>query len=109
MTTYAEARAIISNAITILEKAEDSASDEEIILLLDLADLLRQERRRLDIVRLADDAGVYVDAKGALASAADKLKRLSAETRRKIKAAEHTAQAVGALAKLVELTADLVL
>ena len=103
--TYAEVRKTISEAITVLEMAEDKASGSQQLLLLDIIEGLHKERIKIDLDRLAQSNDTYValtqDIKGTQA----KLDELTEEVKELIENAEKVAKVAGVLAKLVKLAA----
>ncbi len=106
--TYSEARQIISQAITALEKAEDSAPGSQQLVLLDIIEVLRKERIEMDAKKLAESNAPYTALTEDIKAAKGKLDDLSEEIKALIKAAEQAAQVAGALAKLVQLAAKIV-
>ena len=107
--TYKEAHRIISNAIKALKEAENSArSPEEQLAILDLLTPLRNELRRITNAKLEQSGDVYKAAIEDIRVAKEQLDGLSEEIKELIKAAEVAAKVAGALAKLVELAASVV-
>lgn len=105
--TYSEARQIISQAITAFEKAEDTASGSQQMVLLDIIDILRRERIKIDTADLAKSNNTYAALTEEIKQAKGKLDALTEEIKQLIKTAEQVAQVVGALAKLVEFAAKI--
>ncbi len=103
--SYRSARKTISKAITLLEKAEDNASGTQQMVLLDLIEILRKERIKIDAKGLADSGEAYVAATRGIKQAAKKLEALTKEIEQLIKRAEKAAKVTGTLAKLVGLAA----
>ena len=106
--TYLEARQIISQAITALEKAEDTASGSQQVVLLDIIEILRMERIKIDTAGLAKSNDTYAALTEEIKQAKEKLDALTEEIKQLIKKAEQAAQVAGALAKLVEFAAKIV-
>lgn len=106
-TTFRDARKIISEAITALEKAEDNASGSQQIVLLDLLEILRGERMKIDVQNLAGSDDTYVALTKDIKDAGRKLDELGDEIKAIIEEAEQVAQVVGALARLVRFAAGI--
>jgi hypothetical protein len=103
--TYTDARQIISRAITAMEKAEDEASGSQQMVLLDIIEILRTERIKIDIAGLAASSKDYKALTDDIKQATKKLDALTEEIKQLIKRAEQAAQVAGALAKLVDFAA----
>ncbi len=106
--TYLEARQIIGQAITALEKAEDTASGSQQKVLLDIIKILRMERIKIDTAGLAKSNDAYAALTEEIKQAKEKLDALTEEIKQLIETAEQAAQVAGALAKLVEIAAKIV-
>lgn len=103
--TYRKARQTISQAITALEMAEDTASGNQQLALLDIIEVLRVERIKIDTAGLADSNDAYRALTEDIMQAKGKLDALTEEVKQLVKKAEQAAQVAGALAKLVNLAA----
>jgi len=106
---YKDARQIISEAITALEKAEDTASGSQQLVLLDIIEILRRERIAIDTRNLRDSNLTYVALTTDIKAAKTQLDELTDEIKDVIKRAEQAAQVAGALARLIDFAADVVL
>ena len=107
-TTFSDARKIISQAITALEKAEDFATGQQQLVLLDILEMLRKERMQIDVDNLAESNANYDALTNDIKQAKGKLDALTDEIKALIQSAEQTAQVAGALAKLVQLAAGII-
>lgn len=103
--TNIEARQIISRAIAALEKAEESASGSQQMVLLDILEILRSERIKIDVKGLAESNRTYAALTEEIKQANGKLDALTDEIKQLIENAEQAAQVAGALAKLVQFAA----
>ena len=103
--SYRSARSTISQAITALEKAEDEASGSQQMLLLDIIEILRDERIKIDTERLAESSETYTALTQEIKQAKQKLDDLTDEVKELIERAEKAAQVAGAFAKLVDFAA----
>ncbi len=103
--SYRSARSIISHAITVLEMAEDKASGSQQMILLDIIEILRDERIKIDAQHLAESSEAYTALTQEIKQAKGKLDDLTEEVKDLIKHAETAAQVAGAFAKLVDLAA----
>jgi hypothetical protein len=108
-TTFSDAREIISQAITALEKAEDFATGQQQLVLLDILEILRKERMQIDVDHLAKSNENYRALTNDIRQAKGKLDALTDEIKALIRAAEQAAQVAGALAKLVQLAASIII
>ena len=107
-TTFSNARQIISEAITAMEKAEDFATGQQQLILLDIIQALRMERRKIDIDGLASSNEPYTALTDDIKAAKRELDNLTEEIKSLVAAAEQAAQVAGALARLVQLAASIV-
>ena len=103
--SYIEARQVISQAITALEKAEETASGSQQLVLLDILEVLRKERIQIDTAGLADSSGTYAALTGEIKQAKEQLDALTDEIKQLIERAEQAAQVAGAFAKLAQFAA----
>jgi len=103
--SFHDVRQIISQAITLLEKAEDEASGSQQLILLDIIEILRKERIRIDVEGLAESSKAYDALTDEIKQAQGKLDDLTKEVKELIEHAEKAAQVAGAFAKLLDLAA----
>ena len=106
--TFLDVRKIISQAITALEKAEDSASGSQQVVLLDIIEILRMERIKIDVLGVATSGDTYEPLTQEIKLANGKLNALTDEIEQLIKNAEQAAQVAGAFAKLIDFAAKIV-
>lgn len=105
--TNKNARQTISAAITVFEKAEDTATGAQQLVLLDIIEILRNERIQIDVAGLAESNDVYAGLTDEIKLAKQKLDALTEDIKQLIKTAEQVAQVVGALTRLVQLAASI--
>ncbi|MEH6629820.1 MAG: hypothetical protein V7776_03285 [Halopseudomonas aestusnigri] len=103
--TYSQARKIISEAITVFEIAEDTAEGYQQLVLLDIIEIFREERKKIDVANLSQSNSVYAALTEGIKSAKVELDKLTAEIKEIIKVAEQAAQVLGALVKVIAFAA----
>ncbi|WP_299617212.1 hypothetical protein [Pelagibius sp.] len=105
-TTYSEASQAIDDAIAAIQKAQESASGSQQLILLDIVEILLCERIALNVRNLAQSNSTYVALTDGILTANEKLEGLTDDIKELVRAAEHAAQVAGAFARVGQLATN---